>query len=74
MASEQNGLKIGLDEAGNNVRVIIFVGNTARGGLTAATLPPTHTLTQMPKNLTLVVATPKRLGALPVVLIISAWC
>ena len=31
------------------------------------TLPPTHTLTQMPKNLTLVVASPKRLGALPVV-------
>ena len=36
-----------------------------------ATLPPTHTLTQMPNNLTLVVATPKRLGALPVVIIIN---
>ena len=36
-----------------------------------ATLPPTHTLTQMPKNLTLVVATPKRIGALPVVIIIN---
>ena len=31
-----------------------------------ATLRPIHTLTQMPKNPTLVVATPKRLGALPV--------
>ena len=36
-----------------------------------ATLRPTHTLTQMPKNLTLAVATPKRLGALPVVIIIN---
>ena len=36
-----------------------------------ATLRPTHTLTQMPKNLPLVVATPKRLGALPVVIIIN---
>ena len=36
-----------------------------------ATLCPTPTLTQMPKNLTLVVATLKRLGALPVVLIVN---
>ena len=36
-----------------------------------ATLRPTHTLTQMLKNLTLVVATPKRLGTLPVVIIIN---
>ena len=43
----------------------------ALGCLTAATVPPTHTLTQMPNNLTLVVATPKRLGALPVVIIIN---
>ena len=49
--------------------MIFFAGSTARGDLTAATLPPTHTLTQMAKNLTLVVATPMRLGALPVVII-----
>ena len=35
------------------------------------TLCPTHTLTQMPKNLALVVATPKRLGTLLVVIIIN---
>ena len=62
MASEQKGLKIGLGEAGNKVRVRFFVGNTAWGGFTLATLPPTHALTQMPKNLTLVVSTQKRLG------------
>ena len=73
MASKQKGLKIGLEEAGSQVRVRFFVGNTAWGCLTSATLPPTHTLTQMPKNLTFVVATQKRLGALPVVIIISAW-
>ena len=36
-----------------------------------ATLRPTPTLTRMPKNLTLVVATPKRLGTLQVVIIIN---
>ena len=73
MASEQKSLKIGLGEVGNKVSVIFFAGNTAWGGLTAAILPPTHTLTQMLKNLTLVVATPKRLDALPVVIIINSW-
>ena len=34
-----------------------------------ATLRPTHTLARMPKNLTLVVAIPKRLGVLPVAII-----
>ena len=29
MASEQKGLKIGLEKAGNKVRVRFFVGNTA---------------------------------------------
>ena len=53
--------------------VRFFVGNTARGSLTSSTLPPTHTLTQMPKNLTLVVATQKRLGSLLVVILVSAW-
>ena len=57
MASEHKGLIIGLGEAGNKVRVRYFVGNTAWGCLTSAALPPTYTLTQMPKNLTLVVAT-----------------
>ena len=69
MASEQKGLEIGLGEAGNKVRVRFFVGNTAWGGLTSATLPPTHTLTQMLKNLTLIVPTQKRLGTLPAVII-----
>ena len=73
MASEQKSLKIGLGEAGNKVIVIFFAGNTAWGGLTAAALPPTHTLTQMPKILTLVATTPKRLGALPVVIITNRW-
>ena len=41
MASEQKGLKIGLGEAGNKVSVRFFVGNTAWGCLTSATLPPT---------------------------------
>ena len=68
MASKQKGLKIGLGEAGKKVRVISFVGS-----LTPATLPPTHTLAQMPKNLILVVATLKRLGTLLVVIIINAW-
>ena len=36
-----------------------------------ATLPPTYTLAQMPKNITFVVTTPKRLGALPVVIIVN---
>ena len=63
MASEQKGLKIGLSEAGNKVRVIFFVGNAAWGSLTSATLPLTHTLTQMPKNLTLVVASSNNNGA-----------
>ena len=36
-----------------------------------ATSRPTHTRTQIPKNPTLVVATPKRLGALPVVITIN---
>ena len=40
-------------------------------GLRVATVRPTHTLTKMPENLTLVVTTPKRLGALPVVIIIN---
>ena len=57
--------------SGNNVTVRLFVGNTAWGCLTLATLPPTHTLTQVPQNLTLVVVTPKRLGALPVVVVIN---
>ena len=59
ITSQQKCLKIGLGEAGNKVRVRFFVGNTARGCLTSATLPPTHTLTQMPKNLTLVVTNQK---------------
>ena len=71
VASEQKSLKIGLGEAGNKVSVIFFAGNTAWAGLTVATLSPTHTLIQMPKNLTLVVDTPKRLGALPVVIVIN---
>ena len=49
--------------------MIFFAGSTARGDLIAATLRPTRTLIQMAKNLTLVVATPMRLGALPVVII-----
>ena len=38
-----------------------------------ATLCPTrtHTLNQMPKNLTSAVATPKRVGALPVLIMIT---
>ena len=68
MASKQKSLKIGLGEASNKVSMIFFAGNTAWGGLMAAALRPTHTLTQMPKNLTLVVATTKKLGALPAVI------
>ena len=73
MVSKQKGLKIGLGEAGNKVRVRFFVGNTAWGCLTSATLPPIHTLTQMPKNLAFVVPAQKRLGTLPAVTIIRAW-
>ena len=36
-----------------------------------ATLHPTHTHSNAQKNLTLVVTAPKRLGALPVVIIIN---
>ena len=43
MASEQKSLNVGLGEAGNKVSVIFLAGNTAWGGLTAATLPPTDT-------------------------------
>ena len=49
--------------------MIFFAGSTAQGDLTAAALRPTRTLIQMVKNLTLVVTTPMRLGALLVVII-----
>ena len=38
----------------------------------SVTLPPTHTLTQMPNKLTFVVPTQRRLGVLPAGIIISA--
>ena len=63
LVSEQRSLKIG------KVSVIFFAGSTARGDLTAATLRSPRTLIPMAKNLTLVVATPMRHGALPVVII-----
>ena len=42
MAFEQKGLKIGLGEAGNKVRVIIFVGNTASYSYTHSNAQESH--------------------------------